>query len=762
MVKITSNKGLAWKPLSLKSKVLSHSLDLDGLIGVEELTEYSLDKKNNAVVIGAPKESKPTFKSKDGGGVKKKRKRNKTKKSQDESKLEEIEDDQQEENIKGLGVEESNELPASPAKKKLKRKKNNKFLVRENIDNKEEDEDGQLIEPVDSDEPFSKKLKQKKKNKKQTYLSVKSEEIPFSNENNGEFCLEMSEWLKFNIPESVVKALYEKGFKTPTKIQSLVLPSALLARKDIVGAAETGSGKTLAFGIPLLTGIMNRIENPTEEEDNDSELEEAVENFEEDSANKTEFVKRKRNKLYALILTPTRELAIQVQNHILDAAKYTPVKVACVVGGMSTEKQIRVLNQSPHILVATPGRLWEFIQLGHFHLTELHKLNYLVIDETDRMIESGHFPELKNILDRVTMTESSQPRQTFVFSATLTHSLKNSLNLKKGQTKGKKLPKGDPSIRKLQDLLKIKSPKIVDITDKIGLTKTLTESKIFCKYDDKDSYLYYFILQHPGRTLVFCNSISSVKRMTQLLTMLKCSPLPLHASMNQRQRLKNLDKFRAQSNSILLATDVAARGLDIPGIEHVIHYHVPRTSEIYIHRSGRTARANKEGLTLVLVEKDEISLYIKNFNSLEKKIDLPDFPIDESFLSLANKRIELAKSIDHLENKLKKNRPDNWLEKAAKEMDIIVDDENLIQSKESSREEKLISKALSAKRKELQALLSKRIQSSQCQVSTQSALNAVKQCVEDEKEEKKMALKKRNKHKRKFKRKKKTSVATAS
>uniref|UniRef100_A0A8D8R1W5 ATP-dependent RNA helicase n=1 Tax=Cacopsylla melanoneura TaxID=428564 RepID=A0A8D8R1W5_9HEMI len=758
MVKIIPQKGLAWKPLSLKSKVLSHSLDLDGLIGVEELTDYSLDKKNN--VIGAPKESKPTLKTKDGG-VKKKRKRNRTKKGKDKLKLEEIEDDEEEqEDAEENIMEESNELPAAiPAKKKLKRKKNNKFLVEENIDNNTTYEDDLESEHLDSNEPHCKKLKQKKKNKKQTYLSIKSEHIPCLSANNEEFFVEMSEWLKLNIPESVVKALYEKGFKTPTKIQSLVLPSALLARKDIVGAAETGSGKTLAFGIPILAGIINRIENPTEEEDNNSELEEEIDD--EESANKTEFVERKRNKLYALILTPTRELAIQVQNHILDAAKYTPVKVACVVGGLSTEKQIRILNQSPHILVATPGRLWEFIQLGHFHLTDLYKLNYLVIDETDRMIESGHFPELKNILDRVTMTETSQPRQTFVFSATLTHSLKNSLNLKKGQTKSKKLPKGDPSIRKLQDLLKIKSPKIVDITEKMGLTKTLTESKIFCKYDEKDSYLYYFILQHPGRTLVFCNSISSVKRMTQLLTMLKCAPLPLHASMNQRQRLKNLDKFRTQNNSILLATDVAARGLDIPGIEHVIHYHVPRTSEIYIHRSGRTARANKEGLTLILVEQDEISLYIKMFNSLEKKIDLPDFPIDESFHSLATKRIELAKNIDHLENKLKKNRPDNWLEKAAKDMDIIVDDENLIQTKESSREEKLISKALSAHRRELQTLLSKNIQSSQCQVSTQSALNAVKQCVEDVKAEKKMALKKRNKHKRKFK-KKKTSAAPTS
>ncbi|KAI5702984.1 hypothetical protein M8J75_006359 [Diaphorina citri] len=768
MVKVIPKNGLSWKPLSLKSRVLSQNLDLDGLIGVEELTDYCLDKKNKTVVIGAPKTS---AKVKDGG-VKKKRKKKKPLKTKVKSKtkfnLQEEENNEEEEGAEADKEKtEDINVTVSSKKKKLKRKQNPSQVEVSELSANTNDPDDQVnkTEEIQSDEPHSKKLKQKKK-KKQTYTSANKELLEVDTSNNEDMFVQMAEWVKFNIPETIIRALYQKGFKTPTKIQSMVMPSALLARKDIVGAAETGSGKTLAFGIPILTGIVNKLENPTEEDENDSGLEEeageVLEELEEESANTTEFVKKTRNKLYALILAPTRELAIQVQNHILDAGKYTPVKVACVVGGMSTEKQLRILNKCPHILVATPGRLWEFIQLGHFHLTELYKINYLVIDETDRMIESGHFPELKNILDRVTMTETSQPRQTFVFSATLTHSLKNSLNLKKGQSKSKKVSKGDPSIKRLQDLLNIKSPKIVDLTEKIGITKTLTESKILCKHDEKDSYLYYFILQHPGRTLVFCNSISSVKRLTQLLTMLKCSPLPLHASMNQRQRLKNLDRFRDQNNSILLATDVAARGLDIPGIEHVIHYHVPRTSEIYIHRSGRTARANNEGLTLVLIESDEIPLYIKMFNSLEKKVDLPDFPIDESVLSLIKKRIDLAKSIEYLESKIKKNRPDNWLEKAAKDMDIIIDDENLIQPKANSRENALMSKALVSKRKELQSLLGKSVQSYQCNVSSVSALNAVKHAVEDVKEEKKMALKNRNKHKRKFKRKKKNISTPAS
>lgn len=220
-------------------------------------------------------------------------------------------------------------ISCSPqSKKKLKRKQKNKFKMidEETSDSTENSaekkrENEKVVEK--SDEPLSKKLKQKRKNKKKknTYLTLNKDQAVPESSNNEQLFVEMAEWVKFNIPESIIRALYEKGFKTPTKIQSLVLPSALLARKDIVGAAETGSGKTLAFGIPILSGIVNKLENPEEEEDNDSGLDEE-EVLEDSPNNETEFLKKKRSKLYALILAPTRELAIQVQNHIIDAGKY--------------------------------------------------------------------------------------------------------------------------------------------------------------------------------------------------------------------------------------------------------------------------------------------------------------------------------------------------------------------------------------------------------------------------------------------------------
>ncbi|XP_008487135.1 ATP-dependent RNA helicase ddx24-like, partial [Diaphorina citri] len=273
--------------------------------------------KNKTVVIGAPKTS---AKIKDGG-VKKKRKKKKPLKTKVKSKtkfnLQEEENNEEEERAEADKEKtEDINVTVSSKKKKLKRKQNPSQVEVSELSANTNDPDDQVnkTEEIQSDEPHSKKLKQKKK-KKQTYTSANKELLEVDTSNNEDMFVQMAEWVKFNIPETIIRALYQKGFKTPTKIQSMVMPSALLARKDIVGAAETGSGKTLAFGIPILTGIVNKLENPTEEDENDSgleeEAEEVLEELEEESANTTEFVKKTRNKLYALILAPTRELAIQ-------------------------------------------------------------------------------------------------------------------------------------------------------------------------------------------------------------------------------------------------------------------------------------------------------------------------------------------------------------------------------------------------------------------------------------------------------------------
>lgn len=335
--------------------------------------------------------------------------------------------------------------------------------------------------------------------------------------------------------------------------------------------------------------------------------------------------------LYALILTPTRELCVQVKDHLVTAAKYTEIRVAAIFGGLATVKQERVLSKCPEIVVATPGRLWELISEGNVHLNKIQNINFLVVDETDRMVEKGHFEELKQILERLNADPVMKAqRQNFIFSATLTlmHELPQYLKMKNMNRKRKFQP--ETTEQKLQSLIEyfgISQPKIVDITPSQttgGTAKKLTECRISCSHEQKDLYLYYFLQKHQGRTIVFCNSIDCVRRLAKLFTILNCDPRPLHAKMAQRARLKNLERFTKNPNGLLIATDVAARGLDIPNVEHVIHYQVPRTSENYIHRSGRTARGNKEGIAVLFMEPKEASVYIKLCRTL-KRSKCPNF-----------------------------------------------------------------------------------------------------------------------------------------
>ncbi|CAD6240956.1 GSCOCG00009027001-RA-CDS [Cotesia congregata] len=414
--------------------------------------------------------------------------------------------------------------------------------------------------------------------------------------------------------------------------------------------------------------------------------------------------------LYALILTPTRELAIQIRDHLRKAAKYTDINIAVIIGGMAAVKQERILRKGPEIVIATPGRLWELVDQGNIHLNQLNTIKYLAIDETDRMLEKGHFKELHQLIGRINSNpEALKKRQTFVFSATLTlvHDIPDFLLRKKKRRPSSKIFKITPGqkLQKVIDLLKIKNPKIVDVTKERGTAGTLTECRIVCTVDHKDYYLYYFLKRHSGRTLVFCNSIGCVKRLATLFGILDCNPLPLHANMVQKQRLKNLERFQKNPNGLLIATDVAARGLDIPNIEHVIHYQVPRTSESYVHRSGRTARAQKEGITVLMMEPSEKQYYTKLCKTLGHTQDIPMFPIIDRLLVAVKERVNVAREIDKLELVSKRdNLKKSWLKKAAEEMDLLLDEdeqEMTLETKESAD----LRRHLKLKRNQLSKLL---------------------------------------------------------
>ena len=409
------------------------------------------------------------------------------------------------------------------------------------------------------------KKKRKKKRVNKNEKAKKTADTSVTEEQNPD--LDMSMWDGLFVPELVQRALRQQGFSQPTDIQRAVLPAAIKGRMDVLGAAETGSGKTLAFAIPIIHGIL--LDRRREEEDGEAEgsssgeeesekeliSDEEFEDMSDEEGTEAGCVKvvndvafdfddegeffappielfesanaesaaASGKRLRALVLTPTRELAMQVKAHMERAAAFTDITVAVVVGGMSAQKQERVLGYGPEIVVATPGRLWDLIEEGNPHLATVTDLDYLAIDETDRMTEKGHFEELKQLLELINRDEAKmRKRQNFVFSATLSlvHDLPKHLV-------GKKRAKAVTSEEKLEQVMSAigvkekSSRKVVDLTSKMGTARTLTESRIHCDVAEKDVYLYYFTQMHPGRTLVFCNSIDCVRRLVNLFSLLR-------------------------------------------------------------------------------------------------------------------------------------------------------------------------------------------------------------------------------------------------
>ncbi|KAG8802760.1 ATP-dependent RNA helicase, partial [Serendipita sp. 399] len=318
--------------------------------------------------------------------------------------------------------------------------------------------------------------------------------------------------------------------------------------RDVIGIAQTGSGKTLAFGLPILHDILSQPKNRSS--------------------------RNHQRRLKALIITPTRELALQVMSHLNSCAPprseeqqmaHLPprISIAAIVGGMSSHKQSRLIERGADIIVATPGRLWELLSESDGLAMQVRNIRFLVLDEADRMIENGHFAELENILrltsrpdptsieagmESVELNDKEKGRgqpghlQTFVFSATMNKDLQKNLKRFK-RTKGN----GSKGSTVADDLLlrldfRDAQPAIIDLSPKDGVVSTFQESRVECLNTDKDVYLYYFLLRYPGRSLVFLSSIDGVRRLTPLLSLLEIKAWAIHSQMQQKQRLKNLDR----------------------------------------------------------------------------------------------------------------------------------------------------------------------------------------------------------------------------
>ncbi|KAF7827946.1 DEAD-box ATP-dependent RNA helicase 13 [Senna tora] len=615
----------------------------------------------------------------------------------------------------GLQIPDPEEGKRKKPKQKLDLKKQKQSEVKGACNDVDE-----VKHEAKKDEGVKTKKKQKKEKKKKKKAAA--DLVTDLKDDIGEDDIDEMEfyaWNELRLNPLIMKAIYKLGFKEPTPIQKACIPAAAHQGKDVVGASETGSGKTLAFGLPILQRILE-------------EREKATNMLEQKGKEPDKYAPT--GVLRALIIAPTRELALQVTDHLKKVAKYINVRVTPIVGGILAEKQERLLKARPEIVVGTPGRLWELMSAGEKHLVELHSLSFFVLDEADRMIQNGHFKELQSIIDMLPMSKTSgsdisqsaencttvssyqrKKRQTLVFSATVALSSDFRKKLKRASTKQKQsVLDGFNSIETLSERAGMRAnAAVIDLTSATILASKLEESFIECKEEDKDAYLYYILTVHgQGRTIVFCTSIAALRHISSLLRILGINAWTLHAQMQQRARLKAIDRFRENDNSILVATDVAARGLDIPGIKTVVHYQLPHSADVYVHRSGRTARASAEGCSIALISPRDTSKFASLCKSFSKDI-FQRFPLENSYMPEVLKRLSIARQIDKIVRKDSQEKAEkNWFERNAESVELVTENYDSEEERvKKYKQMKASSTQLKKLQQELNGLLSRPLQS---------------------------------------------------
>lgn len=374
----------------------------------------------------------------------------------------------------------------------------------------------------------------------------------------------MDKMIKFRelgLSDDIIKALEKKGFEEPTPIQEQTIPLLLSGSKDIIGQAQTGTGKTAAFGLPIL-----------------------------------EKIKRHENFVQAIVVAPTRELAIQVADEINSFKTDRSIKIATVYGGQSISEQLRRLKSGVDIVVGTPGRIIDHLNRRSL---KLDRANYVVLDEADEMLNMGFREDIEKILEHV-----NKERQMLLFSATMP---KEILQIAKRFM-------GD------YDIIRVK---------KQQLTTNLTDQIYFeVSRNDKFEALGRIVdIEEDFYGIVFCRTKVDVDTVTSRLIERGYDADALHGDVSQHQRERILKKFKAKQINVLVATDVAARGLDINDLTHVINYSLPQDPESYVHRVGRTGRAGKEGTAITFVTPDEYRklLYIQRIAKTDiRKEQVPD------------------------------------------------------------------------------------------------------------------------------------------
>ena len=373
---------------------------------------------------------------------------------------------------------------------------------------------------------------------------------------------------ELGLKDTVLKAIDDMGFEEPSNIQAEVIP-VLLEGFDVIGQAQTGTGKTLAFGAPILSSL-----------------------------NKSD------NTIKSIILTPTRELAIQVNDELNRIAKYTKTTMLPVYGGQPIERQIKAIRKGVDIIVGTPGRVLDLIRR---RIMDLSHVSFIVLDEADEMLNMGFIDDVEEVIKNC-----SAYRQTMLFSATMPDEIK-------------KLSKKymNPNTKHISI---IKSTMTVSTVDQYYYEiKQQNRFESFCRILDVDE---------PSSAIIFCKTKKGVDELVESMQARGYNVEGMHGDMNQSQRMNTLRKFKEGNLEFLVATDVAARGIDVENISHVINYDLPQDIESYVHRVGRTGRANREGTAYTLVTAREY-MALKQIEKITKsKIRRKEIPtVDDIFVT---------------------------------------------------------------------------------------------------------------------------------
>ena len=370
----------------------------------------------------------------------------------------------------------------------------------------------------------------------------------------------------FGLAEPLLRAVLQEGYTVATPIQAQAIPTVLEGH-DVIGIAQTGTGKTAAFALPILNRLLNA----------------------------APAAKGAPRQIRVLVLASTRELAVQIHESFTNYGAFASVRVATIYGGVGQQPQVSALRKGVDVVVATPGRLLDLIKQGYVHL---EGLNTLVLDEADRMLDMGFFPAIRRILEHV-----PRKRQTLMFSATM-----------------------KPEIRDLANSI-LNNPVSISIVPKQKTTELVEQSVCFVPQKQKTRLLIELLTQHkPSRAIVFSRTKHGADRIVRNLVAAGFKSEAIHANKSQNKRQRILDEFKGQRPPILVATDIAARGIDVDLVSHVYLHDMPTEEETYVHRIGRSGRAGATGIAVSLCDSEERRMLRSIEKLIGMKIDVLEVP----------------------------------------------------------------------------------------------------------------------------------------